>query len=209
MSSAPNENSPASDDIQASDTSENASTDAKNPQATGPDATSQSQSADALRESEERYVRLYADFENFKRRAAREREETRRAATESMISRLLPVLDNFEMALQASALPGTTVQSLLSGVAMIHSQLKGTFADVGVEEIDATGKPFDPSLHDAISEEESTEVAEGMVLRQSRKGFRLRERLIRPATVVVAKAPAPPTNQESSTPAESKSEPAS
>ena len=80
--------------------------------------------------------------------------------------------------------------SLQSGVAMIQQQLKSALAEAGMEEIDATGKPFDPNFHEAISQQESTEVPEGNVLQQLRKGYKLKDRLLRPATVVVAKKPA-------------------
>ena len=73
---------------------------------------------------------------------------------------------------------------------MIHAQLKSVLTDAGLEEVDATGRPFDPNLHEAVSQQESSEVAEGNVLQQLRKGYRLRERLLRPATVIVAKKPA-------------------
>ncbi len=142
-----------------------------------------------LAEVQERYVRLYADFENFKKRAARERDEVRRATTESVLGRLLPVLDTFEMAMQAAALPNTNLESLKTGVSMIQGQLRNTVADYGVEEIDAVGKPFDPALHEALSQQETTEVAEGLVISQNRKGYRMKDRLLRPAAVVVARKP--------------------
>ena len=142
-----------------------------------------------LAEVQERYVRLYADFENFKKRAARERDEVRRATTESVLGRLLPVLDTFEMAMQAAALPNTNLESLKAGVSMIQGQLRNTVADYGVEEIDAVGKPFDPGLHEALSQQETTEVGEGLVISQNRKGYRMKDRLLRPAAVVVARKP--------------------
>lgn len=144
-------------------------------------------------DSWERLVRTTADFENFKKRAARERQDAARFANESLIQKLIPVLDNFEMAL--SAVPPSSENNLPSvqaGIAMIQQQLRAALAEAGVEEVDATGKLFDPNLHEAVSEQESAEVAEGHVLQQLRKGYKLRERLLRPATVVVAKLPAPP-----------------
>lgn len=143
-------------------------------------------------EAQERFVRLYADFENFKKRAQRERDETRRAAQESVVTRLLPVIDNFEMALQAAAQPGTTVETLKAGVGMIHSQLRGVLSDLNVEEVPALGQPFDPSIHEAVSQQESADVPEGQVLQQVRKGYRCRERLLRAASVIVARAPSAP-----------------
>lgn len=142
-----------------------------------------------LAEAQERHLRLYADFENFKKRAAREREDVRRATLEGAVGRFLPVLDNFEMAMAAARLPATTLETLRAGVEMIHGQLRGALAEFGVEEIDAAGKAFDPSIHEAVSQQESAEVPEGQVLQQIRKGYRLRDRLLRPASVVVARPP--------------------
>ena len=73
---------------------------------------------------------------------------------------------------------------------MVYNQLKAALAEAGLEEIDASGRPFDPNLHEALSQQETADVPEGQVLRQLRKGYKLRDRLIRPASVVVAKKPA-------------------
>ena len=136
----------------------------------------------------ERLLRITADFENFKKRAAREKQEATRYANESLLQKLIPVIDNFDMALAASGnATDASAQSLRTGITMIHGLLKSTLAEAGLEEIDATGQKFDPNLHEAVSEQESAETPEGHVMQQLRKGYRLRERLIRPATVVVAK----------------------
>lgn len=138
----------------------------------------------------DRLLRVTADFDNFKKRAAREKQDAIKFANESLINKLIPVLDNFEAALAAvQANTGNAAQSLQTGVAMIHQQLKNTLAEAGLEEVDATGKPFDPNIHEAVSQQESAQVPEGNVLQQLRKGFKLRERLLRPATVIVAKKP--------------------
>jgi molecular chaperone GrpE len=142
-------------------------------------------------ENWERLVRTSADFDNFKKRAAREKQDAIKYATESLLQKIMPVLDNFEAALAAAQNSSAdSLKSLQDGVAMIHSQLKNTLTEAGLEEVDATGKPFDPNIHEAVSQQESAEVAEGIVLQQLRKGYKLRDRLLRPATVVVAKAPA-------------------
>ena len=139
----------------------------------------------------ERLLRTTADFDNFKKRAARERQDAARFANEGLIQKLIPVLDNFEMATAAAqSNPANSGESLQAGIAMIQQQLKSVLADTGVEEVDATGQPFDPNLHEAVSQQESAEVAEGSVIQQLRKGYKLRERLLRPATVIVAKRPA-------------------
>jgi|SRR5436190_6301475 len=139
----------------------------------------------------DKLLRTAADFENYKKRAARERQEAVKFANENIIGTLLPVLDNFEMALTAMAgAQDAAVQSLQSGVSMIHQQLKKALADAGLEEVDAANQPFDPNLHEAVSQQESADVPEGHVLQQLRKGYKLRDRLLRPASVVVAKKPA-------------------
>jgi molecular chaperone GrpE len=138
----------------------------------------------------DRLLRTTADFENFKKRAAREREETRRSAVEGLVLKLLPVLDTFEMAMAAAQQPGATLDNLKSGVAMIQNQLRSALQDSGLEEVNGLGAVFDPSLHDAISQEELAGTPEGKVVKQVRKGYKLRDRLLRPASVVVAKKPA-------------------
>jgi molecular chaperone GrpE len=141
-------------------------------------------------ENWEKYVRSVADLDNYKKRAIRERQDGIRYANESLIEKLLPIVDNFEAALTAANAPQSgNVDSLKMGVNMIHTQLKKFLSEAGIEEIDAAGKPFDPNLHEAVSQEPSTDAPEGQVLRQMRKGYRLRERLVRPAMVVVAKKP--------------------
>ena len=142
-------------------------------------------------ENWERLLRTTADFDNFKKRAARERTEAAQFANASLLQKLLPILDNFEMAhAAAQTAQDDKLAALQSGIAMIQQQLKSVLIDAGLEEIDAGGKPFDPALHEAISEQESSDVPEGHVLQQLRKGYKLRDRLLRPATVVVAKNPA-------------------
>ena len=141
-------------------------------------------------ENWDKYVRLTADFDNFKKRAARERTEAVKYANESLVEKLLPVLDNFEAALAAANnTSGSNLESLKTGIGMIHTQLKSLLTESGLEEVDASGKPFDPNLHEAVSQQPSTDVEEGHVLQQMRKGYKLRDRLVRPAMVVVAKRP--------------------
>jgi molecular chaperone GrpE len=142
-------------------------------------------------ENWERLLRTTADFENFKKRAAREREEAVKFANESLIKKLVTALDNFGMALAAAGQqPVEASQSLQSGVAMIHQQLRNVLQEAGLEEVDAAGKMFDPNWHEAVSQQDSADVPEGRVLQQLRKGYKLRDRLVRPATVVVARKPA-------------------
>ena len=140
----------------------------------------------------DRLLRATADFDNFKKRAARERQDAVKFGNEALMQKLIPVLDHFEMAQTAAqAAQGDTFQSLQAGIAMIHQQLKSALAEAGLEEVEAGGKPFDPNLHEAVAQQETPDVPEGRVVQQLRKGYRLRERLLRPATVIVAKTPAP------------------
>ena len=151
-------------------------------------------------ENWDRLLRTTADFENFKKRAARERVEIAQSTAAVLIQKLLPVLDHFEMAQAAAqnaqAPPGGDAitgqgASLQAGVAMIQQQLKAALTEAGVEEIDAAGKPFDPAIHEAVSQWETAEMPEGHVFQQLRKGYKLKERMLRPATVIVAKKPSP------------------
>src|SRR5215467_9845445 len=141
----------------------------------------------------ERLLRTTADFDNFKKRAAREKQDATKYANESLLQKLVSVLDNFDMALAAAQnTKSDGVQQLQAGVNMIHQQLKKVLIEAGLEEVDANGKAFDPNLHEAVSQQETAEAPEGQIVQQLRKGYKLRDRLLRPATVIVARHPAPP-----------------
>ena len=138
----------------------------------------------------DRFVRLNAEFDNFKKRAARERSEAVKYANEALLERLIPTLDHFEMAMAAvQNVDDKSVASIKMGIEMVHNQLKTTLKEAGLEEVDALGKAFDPVWHEAVSQKETTDVPEDQVVEQARKGYKLNDRLIRPANVVVAKAP--------------------
>ena len=142
-------------------------------------------------ENWERLLRTTADFDNFKKRAAREKQEAIKFANEGLLQKLLPVLENLDMALAATqAARPEAGQSLQSGVNMICQQLKNVLTEAGLEELDALGKTFDPNLHEALMQKETADVPEGQVVQQLRKGYKFRDRLLRPAGVVVAKQPA-------------------
>ena len=130
-------------------------------------------------------MRTQADFENYRKRAAREKEDAIKFANAVLLEKLIPVLDNYEFGLQAARAEGN--QAILIGFEMVAKQLQEFLSGNGVEVIDAEGKPFDPNLHEALGQEESATVPEGVVLRQIRKGYKLRDRLIRPANVFVSK----------------------
>ncbi len=146
----------------------------------------------------EKVLRLTADFDNFKKRASRDRLEAIKYANEALIERLLPIMDNFEMALLAANQENTSIESLKVGVNMIHTQLKNLLEESGLQEIDALGKPFDPSIHEALSQKVTEDAEEGHVIEQSRKGYKLKERLVRPASVVVAAKAGEETGEPSS-----------
>jgi molecular chaperone GrpE len=140
----------------------------------------------------DRLLRQTADFDNYKKRAAREKTDAIKYANESLLQKLIPILDNFEMALAAVSTENApaSAQSLQQGVAMIQTQLRNALLEAGLEEIDAANKVFDPNLHEAVSQKETADAPEGNVVQQIRKGYKFRERLVRPASVVVAKKPA-------------------
>ena len=148
------------------------------------------QRAEKADESWDRLLRQTADFENYKKRATREKQDATKYAIESLLQKLIPVVDNFEAALAAASGPNASAESLQTGVNMIYTQLKSALADSGLEEVDAANKPFDPNFHEAVSQQETADVPEGQVIQQLRKGYKLRDRLIRPATVIIAKKPA-------------------
>jgi molecular chaperone GrpE len=136
-------------------------------------------------------LRTAADFDNFKKRVARERQEAAKYAFEPLLVKLIPVLDHFDMALAAAAATqDKAAQALQTGISMMYQQFKKVLAESGLEEIDALNRPFDPAWHEAVSQVETAEVPEGQVVQQLRKGYKLRDRLLRPAGVIVAKQPA-------------------
>ena len=131
-------------------------------------------------------LRTQADFENFRKRAAREKEDAAKYANAAFLERLLPILDSFELGLNA-ARTGAKGSPILAGMEMVAKQLDDFLLSVGVEPVQAEGQPFDPNLHEAVAQEESADVPEGIIVRQLRKGFKLRDRLLRPATVMVSR----------------------
>jgi molecular chaperone GrpE len=131
-------------------------------------------------------LRAAADLDNYRKRVSRERDESIKYANAAFLERLIPVLDNFELGLQA-ARNAPEAAAIVDGLSMVYKQLQDFLANSGVEAIDATGQIFDPNLHEALAQEESHDIPEGKVIRQARRGYRLRDRLLRPANVVVSK----------------------
>jgi molecular chaperone GrpE len=134
-------------------------------------------------------MRTAADFDNYRKRATREKEDAIRYANNSLLEDLLPVLDNFELGLEA-ARSATDASAILEGLGMVSRQFRDFLASAGVEEIATEGAEFDPNLMEAVGHESDSQVPEGRVLRQARRGYKLRDRLLRPASVFVSKGPA-------------------
>tara|TARA_B100001964_G_scaffold40114_2_gene43914 strand:+ start:78 stop:761 length:684 start_codon:yes stop_codon:yes gene_type:complete len=145
------------------------------------------QQAAKAEEYYDRLQRQVAEADNLRKRLAKEKQDAIRYANESLIEELLPTMDSFEMAISAVRnSDDNSIDSLKTGIEMVYTQLKRTLQEIGVTEIDATGQAFDPSQHEAMSRKKTDEAEEGTVLEQTRKGYRLRDRLLRAASVVVA-----------------------
>src|SRR5256885_6031662 len=134
-------------------------------------------------------MRSQADFENYKKRCAREKEEAIKYANKSLLEQLVAIIDNFELGLAAARDQGDQ-SPIYSGMILVQKQLNDLLAENGLQPIEAEGKTFDPNLHEAIAHEPSNQFPEGTVLRQARRGYRFKERLLRPAKVVVSSEPA-------------------
>jgi len=134
-------------------------------------------------------LRASADLDNFRKRSIRDKEDAIRYANASLLEKLLPILDNFELGLEA-ARTAKDPASIVEGMAMVQKQLQTFFSDAGVETIPTEGVAFDPTHHEAVAQEHSADVPDGHVVRQLRKGFKLKDRLLRASTVTVSKGPA-------------------
>jgi len=168
--------------------------------ATDPLAAAQ---AEALRYKDQ-LLRTAADFDNFRKRARRELTDAERKGRDDLLKDLLPVFDNLERAVQhaQTADSGDDWKGLSDGIDLVIRQFRDTLGRLGVERVGSIGLPFDPGVHEAIQHLETTDVAPGVVAFEVQAGYRQGERLIRPALVVVAKAPqeavpteAPPSPQ--------------
>src|SRR6266496_3925995 len=133
-------------------------------------------------------LRSQADFENYKRRAAREKEDAIKYANSSLLERLVTIVDNFQLGLEAARGEGER-SPIYSGMTLVLKQLNDFLAENGMQPIEAEGNQFDPNLHQAIAHEPSKEFPEGTVIRQTRRGYQLKDRLLRPSSVVVSSGP--------------------
>ena len=139
-----------------------------------------------LQESEEKVLRLAADFENTKKRLERERDISLKYAEENILKELLPGIDNIERAMD-QAQEVNSIESLLEGVELTRDGLLATLEKFGVKAIESAGEPFDPNIHDAIAMEETDEMEPNFVLREFQKGYFYKDRLLRPSKVIVSK----------------------
>jgi molecular chaperone GrpE len=151
-----------------------------------------------LQEANDLRLRAVADLENFKKRAAREREEVQKFGIEKLLTELLPVLDNLDRALEAAD-GATDVRSFAEGVRMNRRLFEETLGKFGVESFTAVGKPFDPRYHEALQQVESREFAPNVVVQEVVRGYLLHERLVRPALVIVSGGPGPEDSSEHTT----------
>lgn len=135
--------------------------------------------------------RSQAELDNFRKRVARETQEARAYANADLLRSLLPLLDNFEMGLEA-ARAESEKSMIFTGMSMVHRQFQDFLRDQGVQEIEAQGRPFDPNAHEAVSQEPDARLPEGTIIRVARRGYRLKDRLLRAASVVVSSGPAKP-----------------
>jgi molecular chaperone GrpE len=134
-------------------------------------------------------MRSQADFENYKKRCAREKEDAIKYANKDLLERLIPIVDNFELGLEAARGEGEK-SPIYSGMSLVLKQLQDFLRENGLQPIDAVGQKFDPNQHEAIAHEPSDEVPEEVVVRQTRRGYRYKDRLLRPSGVVVSSGPA-------------------
>jgi molecular chaperone GrpE len=136
-------------------------------------------------EAQDRYLRTLAEFENYRRRIAREREDWNRQAQERLLKEILPALDNFDRALAVPPTPGTD-PAFRTGVELIHREFLNALDRVGVRPFVAVGQPFDPTRHEAVGRVERRDVPDQTVVSEALPGYLYQERVLRPAQVVVA-----------------------
>jgi molecular chaperone GrpE len=161
--------------------------DTGSPEAAAPVDPLEAAQADAAR-LKDQLLRVAADFDNFKKRSRREVADASKYAKEDVLRDLLPVFDNLERA-AAHAGSATDVKALADGIGMVMRQFLDTLGKIGVERVNATGQPFDPAVHEAVQHLETTEHPPGTVAMELQAGYRTPDRVLRPAMVVVAKAP--------------------
>jgi molecular chaperone GrpE len=134
-------------------------------------------------------LRTLADFDNFRKRSRRELSDAERRGRDDMLKEMLPVFDNLDRA-SAHAETATDIKALADGIGLVMRQFADTLSKVGIERVLAVGQPFDPSVHEAVQQMETSDFEPGTIAAEVQAGYKNSEKLIRPALVVVAKAPA-------------------
>ena len=142
-------------------------------------------------EANEKYLRTYADFDNYRKRMQRDMADFRKYANEQLVSELLTVVDNLGLALKHSTEAGEAAQGLQQGVGLVFKQLRDTLEKFGVKQFAAAGEPFDPAKHDAMMQVPTDEVPENTVVQVFQEGYLYHDRVLRHAKVSVSKKPQP------------------
>ncbi len=148
------------------------------------EGTDEAEEVKAEEAESERYMRLMAEFQNFKRRVAREKSDIHAYANEKIVGELLPVLDNFERALDAE---GGDLEAYAKGMQLIFEQLKKALENAGLEEIKAMDETFDPNVHNAVMTDNLEDKEDGTITKVLQKGYKLKDKVIRPSMVAVNK----------------------
>ncbi len=145
-------------------------------------------------ESNSKYLRLYADFENYRKRVNKDKEDLIRYGNESLLYELLPAIDNLELALKHAS--GELNSGLVQGVEVTLKELQRTLEKFGLSRIDAAGKPFDPTVHHAMSQMERVDMDEKLIAEEFRAGYRYRDKVLRPSLVAVSVKPQKQQNND-------------
>lgn len=146
---------------------------------------------DAKKEAKEaydRFLRVSAEFDNYKKRATREAAEFKKFANETLVREILPIIDNLERAIESSDADTHTKSVLVEGVGMTLKEMLKVFDKFHIKSIDSIGEPFDPCFHQAVMQEESDSHPENTVIKELQRGYMMHDRLIRPAMVIVSSA---------------------
>jgi molecular chaperone GrpE len=143
-------------------------------------------SEEEAKQSYDRYLRVSADFENYKKRTAREMDDFRKFANQSLVKELLPIVDNLELAIKSANENKNVDNRLLDGVDLTLKEILKIFEKYNVKSIEALGKTFDPRYHEAVMREETDKHPENSITNELQKGYLIHDRLIRPSMVVVA-----------------------
>ncbi|WDN89055.1 molecular chaperone GrpE [Desulfosarcina sp. BuS5] len=136
----------------------------------------------------DKLLRISAEFDNYKKRTARDMDEFRKFANESLLMKLLPVVDNLERAISSSQEKKSSESCITEGINMTLQEILNIFETFQVKPIESLNKTFDPNFHQAVMQEETEEIEENIIIKEFQKGYMIQNRLLRPAMVVVAKA---------------------